>query len=65
MNIHETIIDSFGNRDFQAAFRTIDIEERNEYLQEYLSGQTSATLYSVLCLSQIGNETQTNCPSIP
>ena len=37
MNMHETIIDSFGNRDFQAAFRTIDIEERNEYLQEYLS----------------------------
>lgn len=42
MNIHETIIDSFGNRDFQAAFRTIDIEERNEYLQEYLSQMVNA-----------------------
>ena len=42
MNIHETIIDSFGNRDFQAAFCTIDIEERNEYLQEYLSQMVNA-----------------------
>lgn len=42
MNMHETIIDSFGNRDFQAAFRTIDIEERNEYLQEYLSQMVNA-----------------------
>ena len=42
MNMHETIIDSFGNRDFLAAFRTIDIEERNEYLQEYLSQMVNA-----------------------
>ena len=42
MNMHETIIDSFGNRDFQAAFCTIDIEERNEYLQEYLSQMVNA-----------------------
>lgn len=42
MNMHETIIDSFENRDFQAAFRTIDIEERNEYLQEYLSRMVNA-----------------------